>query len=199
MHAREHGKVLIERRMRDEDPAFREVTTLEDVQTAATLDLHVHAPRGHERLLSAPVRRQVLDVVARHPGLPVGELQAMVGVGWGTLHHHLKKLEEAGLVRTVSVGRRRIVHLAGAGAHEGFALLRGRTARTVARAIVQNPGIGIADLARLSGGSPRAVYYHVKRLAEAGLVTSGGNTRYAHLSAAEPLPRILREASGPGE
>lgn len=170
---------------------------LEDVQTTAIA--HEHHPRRAERLLSAPVRRNVLDVVARHPGLPVGELQTLVGVGWGTLHHHLKKLEEAGLVRTHSVGRRRIVHLAGEGAHEGFALLRGRTARNVARAIVDNPGIGIVDLARVSGGSPRAVYYHVKRLVEAGLVTNGGNTRYAHLSAMEPLPRILRAASGTGE
>ena len=154
---------------------------------------------GTARLLDAPVRRQILDLVARQPGLPVGELQALLGVGWGTLHHHLRKLEDADLIHTSLVGRRRLVHLGRDDPHAGLAILRGRTARRIAETIASHPAISITDVARLTGGSPRAVYYHVKRLVEAGLVATEGQTRYARLAPTPLLPPMLRDTPPPGD
>ena len=58
------------------------------------------------RLLSDPIRVQVLDVVRAHEE-PVCqcELQPLFDVSQPTLSHHLRKLEDAGLVSVERRGR----------------------------------------------------------------------------------------------
>lgn len=157
-----------------------------------------HRDRLAARLLDSPIRQRIVRQVAGRPGQTVGELLETLDVGWGTLHHHLKRLEHAGLLHTVSAGRRRLVYPGPSaaeppGSGRARAILRGRTARRVAEAIADHPGVGIDRLVPLVGESPRTVYYHVKRLVDAGLVLMDRATRYADLAPAPALARLLAQ------
>lgn len=150
-----------------------------------------------ERLLDSPGRQRILAMAHSHPGEPVGTFLERLGMGWGTLHHHLKRLEDAGLLHTRAAGRRRLVYPGPAAEtipalEKGRAILAGRTTRRVADAILARPGVGIEQLVVGLGESPRAVYYHVKRLVDAGLALPDPQARYAFLM---PGP-LLRDLLG---
>jgi ArsR family transcriptional regulator len=72
---------------------------------------HVDAHRAAEvadvaRLLADPIRVQVLDVLRGHEeSVCQCELQPLFDVSQPTLSHHLRKLEEAGLVAVERRGR----------------------------------------------------------------------------------------------
>jgi ArsR family transcriptional regulator len=75
------------------------------------LAVHVDAARAVRvasvaKLLSDPVRVQLLDVLREHRGdVCQCELQPLFGVSQPTLSHHLRKLEEAGVVTVQRRGR----------------------------------------------------------------------------------------------
>lgn len=151
------------------------------------------AQREAVRLLEAPMRRRIYDLAVATPGLTVGELLLALDVGWGTLHHHVSKLEQSGLLHTVQQGRRRLVFPGGAPVDGGKAraVLGGAASRRVAKAVARDPGLPMADLLKRVEDSPRAVYYHVKRLIEAGLLVSESPTRYTRLFPAPALAETL--------
>lgn len=150
-------------------------------------------PFARARLLSSPIRRAILEIVTSRPGLTVGELLALLDVGWGTLHHHLDRLEAVGLLRTVQAGRRRLVLPGDAprAAPVARALLAGATCRRVAEAVAREPGLCIQDLIGRVEDSPRAVYHHVKRLLDAGLLQSERPGRYTSLHPTPLLTDLL--------
>lgn len=138
---------------------------------------------------------RIVDIVRASPGILVGELQQRAQIGWGTLCHHLPRLVRSGRVRVVRVGRRRLVYpIEARGAVEASfadAILRGRTALRIAQAIHAAPGRSILDVAVATGESERATYYHVRRLIQAGLVTSESPTRLRGLRASPRLAASL--------
>jgi len=148
-------------------------------------------PPTRERLLQSPQRQRILDHVEADPGLTLGDLKARVGVGWGTLYHHVERMSEAALLRSVVVGRRHVVFPAASPRDDVEAamcgILRGKTALRLAVALTARPRQSILDLSTSLGLSPRAVYYHVKRMVDAGLLTSSSPTRHFNLI---PHPRL---------
>lgn len=160
------------------------------------------ADRLAQRLLDSPARQRILSYVHAHPGEPVGGLLARLDMGWGTLHHHLRRLEEAGLLHTRVAGRRRLAYPGPAGEHahpleKGRAILAGPLTRRVAEAILARPGVGIEELLEALGESPRAVYYHVKRLVDAGLVQRDPRLRCAFLTPTPLLAELLGTLAAP--
>lgn len=150
---------------------------------------------------TASVRERIVDLVARRPGLPVAQLREQLGIGWGTIYHHLVKLGEEGALHTVVVGRRRLLfaasfeedlHVVKARAH-----LRGRTAARIAQAIAEHGPVSVTVLAERLGESPRTLYYHVGHLLDHGLVTSSPRMRYFGLRAAPLLLALLPGAPSP--
>lgn len=122
----------------------------------------------------SPQRKLILDVIKARPGIPVGELLASVSMGWGTLYYHLRKMRKAEMIQIVVSGRRRLIYpsampVAGAEA-SADSILWGETARKIASRIAQGPFTSVSALSEELGESPRVVYYHVKRLIQAGLV-----------------------------
>jgi DNA-binding transcriptional ArsR family regulator len=151
-------------------------------------------PIAQEELLDSPARKAILDCAREQPGIPLGELRLKVDLGWGALYHHLHKLEEGALIEVRNVGRLNLVYLRGAEEQRDIlacSLLRGTTARLLAEEILRRPGRSVPDLVETTGESPRVVYYHVKRLAEAGLITSPSRFRHVELSPSPHLPRFL--------
>jgi len=152
----------------------------------------------------ASARQRLLSLVHSQPGIPVGELARRLDVRTGTLHYHLHRLELDGSILTCREGRRRLVFPASdalEGAHvRALGLLRGRTTQSVAEAILKNPGVSLLGVMKLVDETPRTVYYHVKRLREAGLISSASSTRYRDLRAApllEPALTLARASPEP--
>lgn len=134
---------------------------------------------------------RVLASIRKFSGSPVGRFIEDSELAAGTVHYHLERLEKRGIIRTVVVGRRRLVFLASDVAlqmdPEALAILRGRTARAIAHSILAQEDISISALVASVAGSPRAVYYHVKRLRELGLLAADAPRRYRGLS---PTPKL---------
>lgn len=160
---------------------------------AIPLAVRLRGPREEPNVLESPLRQQIVRIVHEQPGIPLGVLLQRVPVGWGTLYHHIHKLSSAGLIQARTAGRRRLLYPPGEDplAAAGDSIIRGATARRIAKAILDAPDSSIPQLAERLGESHRVVYYHVKRLLEAGLVTSTSRTRHKDLVASPRLAKLL--------
>jgi DNA-binding transcriptional ArsR family regulator len=126
-----------------------------------------------DEVLRNPNRARILDLVRAQPGVHFQDLVRQAGVGRGTLEHHLRKLEAAGLVTIKrskgyaccfpkGVVDRRLM--------EAAPVLRSEGGRAVLREVARRPGASSRDLAGQLGFAPSTVSYHLKRLESAGLV-----------------------------
>jgi DNA-binding MarR family transcriptional regulator len=127
-----------------------------------------------DEVLDNPNRARILDLVRAQPGVHFQDLVRQAAVGRGTLEHHLRKLEAAGLV-TIKRSKgyaccfpkgavdRRLM--------EAAPVLRSEGGRAVLRAVAKRPGASSRDLAGHLGFAPSTVSYHLKRLESAGLVS----------------------------
>jgi DNA-binding MarR family transcriptional regulator len=125
-------------------------------------------------VLQNPNRSRILEIVRAQPGIHFQDLVRQAAVGRGTLEHHLRKLEAAGLVTIKrskgyaccfpkGVVDRRLM--------EAAPVLRSEGGRAVLREVAKRPGASSRDLAVELGFAPSTVSYHLKRLESAGLVS----------------------------
>lgn len=129
--------------------------------------------RERARVLRSEGAKRVLRRIREQPGIPCRELCDALETGWGTLYHHLTRLERAGFIVTVRQGRRRLLYPKGeadASKARATGLLSGATCRHVAEAILRHGPLRLYDLQARTGLSYRAVAHHADRLRKAGLV-----------------------------
>ena len=129
--------------------------------------------RDNEVLENAS-RQKIHDYVVANPGSSLTEVAAGVGFGWGTTVHHLRRLEEAKLVRSYADGRRKAFVVEGPTAKWGAAHLpRTDPARQrLLDALVQAPGASQGELATRAGLSLPLANRHLRVLERVGLVAS---------------------------
>lgn len=148
--------------------------------------------------LEAPQRKAMLDVIKSRPGISVGDLKEEMPFGWASLYYHLGILIDAGLVKDeldAIDGRRRHLYPV----LKGGRIPKAKTpepvlsapSTEVATAIIDKPGMNLQELIVELGMTPRNVYYHVRRLEEAGLIKSSSKTRYRDLTARPALFELL--------
>jgi len=122
-------------------------------------------------LLDHPVRSRLAEVVANQPGLQQRELARRLGLGRGTVEHHLRVLAAAGLVERRRVGGMVGYHPAGGGIGPAAVALRSATAQRVLGALASEPErLGVRRLGRHLGLTHATVTYHIRRLRDAGYV-----------------------------
>lgn len=130
-------------------------------------------------LLQHPVRLELVQRIEAQPGVHYQDLVRAVGKGKGAVEHHLRKLQEGGLVKSLATGGytcyfpvafdRRLAAATPALKSEG--------ARALMAAIQATPGASAGHLAIATGLSPAAVSHHLQRLGAAGLVDVTRNGR----------------------
>lgn len=147
----------------------------------------------------------LLDLISSRPGASVTELMAHLPFQWGSMSYHLSRLTEAALIKIVvrvDARRKRIYPI-----HEGVVTLRTPRPREpdlrglsvqIAHAVEKNPGCGFSDLVQVLPTSPRNIHYHLKRLHEQGLITSGSVSRYRDLRCTPKLTAMLAAAQRNG-
>ncbi len=137
---------------------------------AAVYALYSRIPT--ERILRHPLRRRMLDVILREPGILQEEAQRAAGATWSTFRYHLNVLEARNLVRRHRRGRN--VSLYAASARESPAdLVRGRGAATRLLAFIgDHPGSTATDAALALDVDHQLVYHHLKTLRALELVVA---------------------------
>lgn len=136
-------------------------------------------------------REAVHRAILAHPGSSVSEIARRVDMFWTSVALHVAHLERAGLVRAIRAGRRRVVFPRTPLALEGgpdLALLSEPSCLAVARAIVAHPDRRVWEIGEITSMSERAVYHHVKRLIDAGLVGKRGTSAFRGL---RPTDRLI--------
>jgi len=137
--------------------------------------------------LEHPTRSLLHGIVVSDPGVHAREIVRRAGKPRGVVRHHLKILVATGLLKEESMDAHTRYFPAGAReAAAKAALLQSDVARAVLEHVQDRPGISITELARQLGVTNKAVRYHVRRFAEAGMVdmqrTKAGFTVRPHRS-----------------
>ena len=134
-------------------------------------------------VLEHPQRARLVQVVEAQPGIHFKELQRTTGLGNGALAHHTQVLVRHGRLRRIANGGYTCFFPAVPDrALEARAfVLKSDGARRVLAAIQATPGRSNLDVAGLTGLDPGTVHYHVRRLAEAGLVNVRRDGRHTVL------------------
>ncbi len=144
-----------------------------------------YAKIRNDELLDHPLREAVRSHVQHNPGIDPPSLQGRLGVPWSTLTYHLSVMERDRLLISNVVGRHKHLFLPNvtpARQRAGVATLQNEQTRRIFETIAQQPGSHQRALARQFGIDPKAVTWHLRRLAAAGLVTSvqeGRKTRWS--------------------
>ncbi|MEA3204241.1 MAG: hypothetical protein QOI63_1921, partial [Thermoplasmata archaeon] len=142
------------------------------------------------KVLDNPVRARVHQAVVGDPGLSVEEVRARAGVAWGTAVHHLRRLEDTGLLVSVTQNARRRYFAANTPASSRrvqVAALSHPTARRVADLVRQRPGVDQTGLCEALGLRNPSASKHLQELAAQGLVLPERLGRRCHYHPTEAL------------
>lgn len=132
------------------------------------------------RTLEHPLRRDLLEAIRHEPGLHAADLRRRLDVSQGRFQHHAAVLEGAGMIRSELFGGMRRYfprHVFAERERQMIVALRTRHARPLFEVVRAQPFVTSQDLAQRSGLSAPAVSKVMRRLAEAGLVTSRRDMR----------------------
>lgn len=122
---------------------------------------------------NGPATRQEIVHTLRHePGLTKSQLCRFLGLSWGTISHHMRRLEKEGfVVRKMIYGRRRLF-VADTRPDEMVTsqLVRNPVISQLLDCLDENPGIGVQALARALSVDRRKIRRHLDRVIDVGLV-----------------------------
>ncbi len=154
-----------------------------------------------DELLEHPLRSQIFQVIQTNPGIHASGLARQVGAGWGTITHHLEKLERGHLVATRKInnqkcffeqgGRVSRTDMAVAGA------VRGDTASDIAGYVLGHPMTSQKDMAGSLDLSPALVSFHVKKLVNLGVLDKIRHGKETLLTTSDALRRVLAAEKSP--
>jgi predicted transcriptional regulator len=137
------------------------------------------------RALDNPHRRRLNDAIRREPGITPAELQRHTGLHYTTCVHHLRILQELGLVELRRVGGQ--IHCFEQGRRLGSRemntqlALRSATTRELLEALARSPGLTPSQAAAAMGMHRSSIKYHVDRLRKWDLVDVRRNGRQLEL------------------
>lgn len=143
-----------------------------------------HVDRAN--VLEHPMRQQLLGAIQDRPGIHLRELASVHGTAVTNTQWHLRKLEQAGLVKTQKMQGRRLYYPAQGGLESRAkavenAALRNPNAERVSEFLAANAGCNQRALAEALGMNPGTVRWHLRKLESAGLVRviqEGPHARY---------------------
>ncbi|MHB8584346.1 MAG: winged helix-turn-helix transcriptional regulator [Thermoplasmatota archaeon] len=136
------------------------------------LPLYTHIQDGD--LLKEPNRARVFDLIKSEPGISTKDIADRLDLAWGTVTHHLAKLEKRQFVVSKKYGKYRRYFANGAAADAAkkdlLAVLKVPATAEVAHAIRDSPGLSQKEVSVALGVSSSTILWHVKRLERVSLV-----------------------------
>jgi predicted transcriptional regulator len=124
--------------------------------------------------LENPVRAKLYEAVARQPGITIQDAAEKVGIARTTASYHLRILGREGLV-VERPARKSVHYYRNDGRYSEDDQLRlqalaSERTRHVAKLLAQKPGLQRSELSRILGLSIATVNWHLRPLAERGLL-----------------------------
>ena len=138
---------------------------------AAFLPLYSHI--SDNEILDDPNRASIYRLIQTEPGISTKDIADRLDLAWGTVTHHLGKLEKRRFVVSKKYGKYRRYFANGAGGtdqKDAVAVLRLDRTGDVAQLIRQQPGVTQKAVSQALGVSSSTILWHVKRLEEVHLV-----------------------------
>lgn len=138
---------------------------------AAFLPLYSHIT--DDEILEDPNRGNIYRLIQAEPGISTKDIADRLDLAWGTVTHHLGKLEKRRFVVSKKYGKYRRYFANGAGGSQdkdALAVLRLDRTGDVAELIRQQPGVTQKAVSQMLGVSSSTILWHVKRLEEVQLV-----------------------------
>jgi predicted transcriptional regulator len=123
---------------------------------------------AQEDILNHERRSDLLEYVRNNPGERVEVARRMLGFSNGSMHYHLRVLQDRNLVRILKEGSLARLYPAGPKIHPSPYVPAER--RRFLDTLAASPGVTQRQLAQTLGLSERMVSYHVQTLSEQGLV-----------------------------
>lgn len=149
---------------------------------AAFVPLYSHL--SDNELLEDANRQAIYRLIQAEPGISTKDVADRLGLAWGTVTHHLGKLEKRRFVVSKKYGKYRRYFANGHGGtdmKDQVAVLRLDRTGDVAALIQQQPGLTQKAVSTALGVSSSTILWHVKRLESAQLITKvreGKQVRY---------------------
>ena len=138
---------------------------------AAFLPLYSHIT--DDEILVDANRGAIYRLIQTEPGISTKDIAVRLDLAWGTVTHHLGKLEKRRFVVSKKYGKYRRYFANGAGGtqdKDALAVLRLDRTGDVAQLIRTSPGMTQKAVSIALGVSSSTILWHVKRLEEVNLV-----------------------------
>jgi len=126
-------------------------------------------------LLMHPVRREIYKIVSETPGNYFFDIANELQLPHGTAFWHLKKLEDAGLVKSMKFAGKRLFYstsLRGEEIEKAFVILKSEATQQVFQYIVDNEGCYQAQISEALQNHHDTIRHHIQRLIDANLIRS---------------------------
>lgn len=139
-------------------------------------------------------RARVHEVIAQDPGLSLSQVSARAGIAWGTAVHHLRRLEQHGMVVSLrDMGHRRffIANTPAAAQRAAVSVVMHPTARRIAEFVAHRPGTDQAGICQALGLNNPAASKHLSHFEQRGLVVAQRSGRSRHYHATGGLHSAL--------
>jgi DNA-binding MarR family transcriptional regulator len=148
-----------------------------------------------DELLKHPLRAQIFQVIQGNPGIHASELGRRMGTGWGTIVHHLDKLEKGRLVAIRKVNNQKCYFESGGKvSRQDMAVagaVRGDSANRITSYVAAHPMTSQKALAGDLGISPALTSFHVKKLVGLGVLDKVRHGKETLLTTTDALRRIV--------
>ncbi|PKK85846.1 MAG: hypothetical protein CVT48_03675 [Thermoplasmata archaeon HGW-Thermoplasmata-1] len=138
-------------------------------------------------------RRTIYELLKKNPGLSQSEVQKIIGVGWGTVRHHLAVLEREGYIKFAVCSRKKKCFPCDIPPAERkrMCVLSDTANRDIVEIIRGNLGITQSGIVAATEFSQSTISCHLRELESAGIVRRERKGRWSHFypaaeSAAEP-------------
>lgn len=158
--------------------------------------LYSRIGRDPQEVLANDDRRRIHELVQDEPGIHFRELRRRLDTGAGLLEHHLEKLERAALVTEVREDGYRGYFVPGEVDREVMEVagrLRSETAGELVQQVRERPDASIRELAEAAGVSRSTAGYHVRRLADDGVLEKETDGRGVAVRLTDLGERALRD------
>ncbi len=145
-------------------------------------------------LLMHPVRREIYKIVSESPGNYFFDIANELQLPHGTAFWHLKKLEDAGLVKSIKFAGKRLffsTSLRGEEIEKAFVVLKSEATQHVFQYIVDNEGCYQAQISEALQNHHDTIRHHIQRLIDANLIRSEKKGRNVFYYISEIGTKIL--------
>ena len=158
-----------------------------------------------ENVLDTEVRKNLYQYIDDYPGSHLREIARELDLKPSNAAWHLRKLEQTNLVRSRSIGGKRVYYLVEGGVEArkeaiAEAVLRNQNARDIMLYLQDSPGKHLLEIAHALNLNHHTVKWHIKKMYMAELIDGDtSNSAYPVYYPTEIGTQALRNFSGHGK